>query len=91
MNKLRSLVNPIEKLKAIYLSNNSPCKLCSNLEENLIPGGDIEIRPIDAAKCINCLEYGVYTKDCLVKLRWYEDNDETLKNYEDIIGISQEI
>ena len=37
---------------------------------------------IDKEKCNGCMKKTLYDADCMIKLRWYEDNDDRVSNME---------
>lgn len=80
-NKLYELFHPEIKLQNVRLSGNDPCIDCINVHR-YHRGTALESEIIDEEKCKCCMEKTRYEIDCMVKLSWYEDNDEKVCNRE---------
>lgn len=78
-NKLYEFFHPEDKLKDIRLSGSSPCVDCVNVHR-YNRGTALEEEIVDKEKCNYCIEKLNYDLNCIVKLAWYENNDERLRD-----------
>lgn len=82
-NKLRELFIPEINLTGKKLTSICPCDNCDTYKEYQIKSiyGDIAERqylelPNSCQTCVSKIDW---LEDCLIKLKWYEENDERLK------------
>lgn len=79
MTSFNDVFHPEKKLKNKRLTGNSPCIDCPNVHR-YHRGTSITEEVIDKDKCDNCIVELNYHMDCMIKLKWYEDNDEKVKD-----------
>ena len=77
------IFHPEKKWKDKRLTAMSPCNECEiykQYEMEALYGTIAERQYAELPKtCDKCLERTLWLMDCLQKLKWYEDRDETLK------------
>lgn len=78
-NKLRDIFYGGEKFKDIKLTDLDPCQNCSthiDFMQTAIYGSIAERQYLETPEaCKSCKERVIWNADCLLKLKWYEDQD----------------
>ena len=82
-NKLRDLFIPEVNLINKKLTSTCPCDNCDTYKEYQMKSiyGDIAERQYAELPniCETCISRFDWLEDCLIKLKWYEENDKRLK------------
>ena len=78
-----AVFHPEKKWKNKRLTDSSPCKDCDTYKQYEMEAlyGNIAERQYAELpeSCDTCIKRTLWFMDCLQKLKWYENKDETLK------------
>lgn len=84
-NKLREIFFPETKWMNKRITDANPCKVCNVYKEHhnrAVYGNPAErdhAAITSPEECKGCIKRIKWEGECLCKLRWYENNDKTLK------------
>ena len=84
-NKLREIFFPETKWLNKRITDADPCKDCSTHVEHYIkavygnPAERDEAAITCPEECKGCIKRITWEGECFAKLRWYENNDKSLK------------
>lgn len=83
LSNFDAVFHPEKKQKNKRLTDSCPCDDCDTYKQYEIKAlyGNIAERQYAELpeSCDTCLKRTLWFMDCLQKLKWYEDKDETLK------------
>lgn len=78
-----SIFKPWKKWQNVKLSDISPCNTCEVYKELISRQYEVQmsggLQEEIMQPCEYCLDNILWKIECIEKLKWYEDNDERLK------------
>ena len=86
VNEFDRTFKPWKKWQDIKLLNICPCSTCDtykDYEAKALYGNIAERQYVELPDSCPCLDRLLWDVECFEKLKWYEDNDERLKQKND--------